>query len=310
MPSIKQLGAALLALALAGTAAAAEIHIGYQKSSLNLIVLKSRGLLEKKLAAQGNTVKWTEFAAGPQLLEALNVGSIDFGMTGDTPPIFAQAGGTQLVYVGYEPPKPQASAILVPADSPIKKLADLKGKKIALQKGSSAHWLLVRALDQNGLKWDDIQPVFLAPADARAAYESKAVDAWAIWDPYYAAAERALKPRVLTTGEGLSANYTFYLASRQFAAQQGKQLQQVFDALSDNDDFLDKQPRETAQILSKAIGLDVPTFETVVSRRPSFRVSWLTPQVAADQQRIADRFAELKLIPKTITVKDIVLPPQ
>ncbi|WP_432723494.1 sulfonate ABC transporter substrate-binding protein [Jeongeupia wiesaeckerbachi] len=300
----------LAGLIAAGSAHAAELHIGYQKSSLNLIVLKSRGTLEKQLAAQGHTVKWTEFQAGPQLLEALNVGSIDFGMTGDTPPVFAQSGGTQLVYVGFEPPKPQASAILVPSDSAIRTLADLKGKRIALQKGSSAHWLLIRALDKAGLKWDDIQPVWLTPSDARAAFESAKVDAWAIWDPYYAAAEKAIKPRVLTTGNGLVANQSFYLASKAFAGKQGRLLQTVFDALSDNDDFLDQKPKETAQILAKAVGLDAAIFETVVQRRPSFKVTWLNAQVVAEQQRIADRFAELKLIPKTVTVKDIVLPPQ
>ncbi|AOY00747.1 sulfonate ABC transporter substrate-binding protein [Jeongeupia sp. USM3] len=306
----KLVSLALAGLVAAGSLQAAELHIGYQKSSLNLIVLKSRGTLEKQLATQGHTVKWTEFQAGPQLLEALNVGSVDFGMTGDTPPVFAQAGGTRLVYVGFEPPKPQASALLVPADSPIRSLAELKGKRIALQKGSSAHWLLIRAVDKAGLRWDDIQPVWLTPSDARAAFESGKVDAWAIWDPYYAAAEKALRPRVLTTGAGLVANQSFYLASKTFAERQGKLLQTVFDALSDNDDFLEQKPKETAQILARAVGLDAATFDTVVQRRPSFRVTWLNPQVVAEQQRIADRFADLKLIPKSVTVKDIVLAPQ
>ncbi|GAA5787406.1 sulfonate ABC transporter substrate-binding protein [Chitiniphilus shinanonensis] len=301
---------ALAGLLLAGGAAATEVRIGYQKSSLNLIVLKSRGILEQRLAAAGHSVKWHEFAAGPQLLEALAVGSVDVGMTGDTPPIFAQAAGTPLVYVGFEPPKPQASAILVPADSAIRKLADLKGKRIALQKGSSAHWLLVRALDKAGLKWDDIQPAYLAPAEARAAFERGSVDAWVIWDPFYAAAQKSLAPRVLASGDGLVANQSFYLASRRFAAEQTRLLQAVFDALSDNDDFLEQQPAEAARVLSRAVGLDVPTFDQVVARRPSFKVTWLTPQVVAEQQRIADRFAELKLIPKPVAVKEIVWQPQ
>ncbi|WP_255990647.1 sulfonate ABC transporter substrate-binding protein [Chitinolyticbacter albus] len=307
---MKRLLAPLLALALvAGTVHATEVRIGYQKSSLNLIVLKSRGILEKRLAEGGHTVKWHEFAAGPQLLEALAAGSVDVGMTGDTPPIFAQSAGSPLVYVGFEPPKPQASAILVPSDSPIRKLADLKGKRVALQKGSSAHYLLVRALDKAGLKWEDIQPAYLTPAEARAAFERGAIDAWAIWDPFYAAAEKTVKPRVLTTGEGLSANQSFYLAAKPFANKESRLLQIVFDALTDNDDFLEKQPAEAAQVLSRAVGLDVPTFERVIERRPSFKVTWLTPQVVAEQQRIADRFAELKLIPKPVTVKEIVWQP-
>lgn len=301
--------AALASLALAGAGLAAEIHIGYQKSSLNLIVLKSRGLLEKRLAKDGHTVKWSEFAAGPQLLEALNVGSVDFGMTGDTPPIFAQANGTQLVYVGFEPPKPQSSAILVPQTSPIRSIAELKGKRVAVQKGSSAHYLLVKALDNAGLKWDDIQPAYLAPAEARAAFERGAVDAWAIWDPFYAAVQQSANPRVLATGKGLSSNHTFYLASRDFAAKQPKLVQSVFDALSENDDFLEQQPKEAARLLAGFTGLDASVFDLVIQRRPSFRVGWLDDATIRDQQKVADRFAELGLIPKAVNVRDIVYRP-
>ncbi len=109
---------------------------------------------------------WVEFPAGPQMLEALNVGSIDLGSTGDIPPIFAQAAGADLVYVGVEPPKPKAEVILVPENSDIKSVADLKGHKVAFQKGSSSHNLLLRALQEAGLKFTDIQPVYLTPADA------------------------------------------------------------------------------------------------------------------------------------------------
>ncbi len=194
-----------------------QLRIGYQKSAVNLVILKQKSVLEKRFP--NTKITWAEFPAGPQLLEALSVGSLEFGLTGDSPPVFAQAAGKDLVYVGVEPPKPDSSAILVLGDSPIRNLAGLKGKKIALQKGSSAHYLLVRAVDKAGLKWDDIQPIYLAPADARAAFERKSVDAWAIWDPFYAAIELAIKPRVLATGRELSSNNSFYLASRPFATQ-------------------------------------------------------------------------------------------
>src|SRR5881392_1133122 len=175
-----------------------QLRIGYQKSAVNLVILKQQGTLEK-LFPQAK-VQWIEFPAGPQLLEALSAGSLEFGLTGDTPPVFAQAAGKDLLYVGAEPAKPLSSAILVPRDSAIRQLSDLKGRRIALQKGSSAHYLLVRAVEKALLQWADIQPVYLAPADARAAFERRSVDAWAIWDPFYAAAELALGPRVLATG--------------------------------------------------------------------------------------------------------------
>lgn len=176
----------IIKLALAGLlsvstfAVAAEsspeaLRIGYQKGSIGMVLAKSHQLLEKRYPNQNLLV---EFPAGPQMLEALNVGSIDLGSTGDIPPIFAQAAGADLVYVGVEPPKPKAEVILVAENSPIKTVADLKGHKVAFQKGSSSHNLLLRALRQAGLKFTDIQPTYLTPADARAAFQQGNVDAW------------------------------------------------------------------------------------------------------------------------------------
>ncbi|MBX9869328.1 MAG: aliphatic sulfonate ABC transporter substrate-binding protein, partial [Burkholderiaceae bacterium] len=178
------------------------LRIGFQKYG-TLTLLKGAGTLDKRLAALGVEVKWNEFPAGPQLLEGLNVGSIDFGTTGEAPPIFAQAAGADLVYVGNEPPAPGGEAIVIPKDSPLKSVAELKGKKVALNKGSNVHYLLVKALEKAGVAYADIQPVFLPPADARAAFERGSVDAWAIWDPFLAAAEKQLGAKILTTGKDL-----------------------------------------------------------------------------------------------------------
>src|SRR5262245_36700110 len=154
---------AMLALFPAASHAADQvIRIGYQKYG-NLILLKGKGDLEKKLAPLGYKVVWTEFPSGPPLLEALNVGAIDFGHAGEAPPIFAQAAGAAFVYVAHEPPAPKGEAILVPKASPLKTVADLKEKKVAFNKGSNVHYLLVKALEHAGLKYTDIEPVFLAP---------------------------------------------------------------------------------------------------------------------------------------------------
>src|ERR1700683_4846246 len=192
------------------------IRIGFQKYG-KLVLLKGRGTLEEKLKPLGYTVSWTEFTSGPPLLEALNVGSFVFGVAGEPPPIFAQAAGAPLVYLANDPPAPRGEAILVPKESPLKSVADLRGKKVVLNKGSNVHYLLVRALEQAGLKYTDIQTVFLAPADARAAFERGAVDAWVIWDPFQAAAEAATGARTLTDATGLAPNRQFYFAGQKFA---------------------------------------------------------------------------------------------
>jgi sulfonate transport system substrate-binding protein len=247
-----------------------------------------------------------EFPAGPQLLEALSVGSLEFGLTGDAPPVFAQAAGKDLYYVGAEPAKPESSAILVLQDSPIQKLSDLKGKRVALQKGSSAHYLLVRAVDKAGLQWSDIQPVYLTPADARAAFERKSVDAWAIWDPFYAATELALPTRVLTTGQGLSGNNSFYLASTALAQQHPDVLAVLFDELSRADRFAQERRPEAIKLIADFSGLDAGVVSLFLKRRPRSPVGPLGPDTVSNQQQVADAFAKLALIPKPVKVADIV----
>src|SRR6478752_9473719 len=123
---------AIAGLAQAQAQAARELRVGHQKGFLSL--LKGRGTLEKRLAPLGVSVKWTEFTAGPVQLEALNVGSIDFGDVGEAPPIFAQAAGAPLAYVAATVPRPRAEAVIVPKGSAIKTVGDLKGKKVALNK--------------------------------------------------------------------------------------------------------------------------------------------------------------------------------
>jgi sulfonate transport system substrate-binding protein len=238
------------------------------------------------------------------------VGSVEFGMTGDSPPVFAQAAGKDLVYVGVESAKPESSAILVAKDSPIKKLADLKGQRIALQKGSSAQYLLVSAVKKAGLQWSDIQPIYLAPADARAAFESKRVDAWAIWDPFYAAAELALTPRVLTTGTGLSDNHSFYLASRAFASDYPDVVAVLLDELSRADQFAQQHRPEAIKLVSSYSGLDAGVVSLFLQRRPHSPIGPISPKTLQSQQQVADSFQKLGLIPKHIDVAQIVWQPK
>jgi sulfonate transport system substrate-binding protein len=296
--------AALWSFAPGVDAAGNTIRIGAQKYG-KLILLKSRGTLEKRLAPLGYTVSWAEFPAGPQLLEAMNAGAIDFGIAGETPPIFAQASGAPIVYVAYEPPAPSGEAILVPKGSPIKTLADLKGKKVALNKGSNVHVLLVRALEKAGLTYADVQPVYLTPADARAAFERGAVDAWAIWDPYLAAAQAATEARVLLPGDGVVANHQFYLSPRQFAEENPKAIQAVIDELRGIDEWVKKDPKNAAAQLSSYTGIP-PQIVEVALKRQAYGIAPVDGDVIKAQQAIADTFHSLGLIPKQITVADAI----
>ncbi|GGJ93852.1 sulfonate ABC transporter substrate-binding protein [Pseudomonas matsuisoli] len=302
--SLVALFAATIAFGAITHAQAESLRIGYQKYG-TLVLLKSSGALEKRLAEQGVDVQWTEFPAGPQLLEGLNVGSVDFGTTGETPPVFAQAAGADLLYVAYEPPAPHSEAILVPKDSSLTSVADLKGKKVALNKGSNVHYLLVRALEDAGLKYSDIQPVYLPPADARAAFERGSVDAWVIWDPFQGAAEKQLEAKVLRDGENLVSNHQFYLAARPYAEKNPKVVEILIDEIRKVGEWTAAHPDEATAQVAPLLGLS-PEITRLAVTRQAYGAQPINEDVAAAQQKIADTFADLKLIPKRLNVSEAI----
>ncbi len=301
------LSAAGLAFGAASGVARAEtktVRIGFQKYG-TLILLKGKGALERALEPLGYSVGWTEFPAGPQLLEGLNVGAIDFGSTGEAPPIFAQAAGAPLVYVAHEPPAPRGEAILVPKDSPIQSVTDLKGKKVALNKGSNVHYLLVKALEQAGVAYKDIETKFLPPADARAAFERGSVDAWVIWDPFQAAAEAATGARTLVNGEGLVANHQFYLGTRDFVSAHTQALDVVIAEIGKLDQWANGNTNAVADQLAASVGIPAPVLKVALERQ-TFGVKPISAEVVAQQQQIADAFHGLGLIPKPISIAEAV----
>ena len=302
--SLVALFAAAISFGAITHAQAETLRIGYQKYG-TLVLLKSSGALEKRLAEQGVTVTWTEFPAGPQLLEGLNVGSIDFGTTGETPPVFAQAAGADLLYVAFEPPAPLSEAILLPKDSPITSVAELKGKKVALNKGSNVHYLLVRALEEVGLNITDVTPVYLPPADARAAFERGSVDAWVIWGPFQAAAEQQLQARTLRDGNGLVSNHQFYLAARPFAETHPEVVAALVEEIRKVGEWTRAHLDETTAQVAPLLGLS-PAITRAAVERQSYGAQLLTPEVVNAQQKIADTFSDLKLIPKRLSIAEVI----
>ncbi|MEL5664985.1 sigma-54-dependent Fis family transcriptional regulator [Serratia ureilytica] len=283
-----------------------ELRIGYQKFG-NLGVLKARQSLEQHFAAQRISVLWSEFPAGPQLLHALDGDEIDFGTTGEVPPIFAQAQGNALVYVGFEPPAPQSVAMVVPQDSPIRSAADLRGKRIALNKGSNVHYLLLQMLDEQGLMLNDVRIVYAPPKYPLSATDLQAVDAWMMWDPLLSDAQRSGELRVIADGTQRVLNQQFYLARREFAERSGDLLQPLMQALQHTGRYIAAQPREAARHLSDELGLASASLELALSRR-SHEIRAMDLQVIRQQQSIADRFYALGLLPKAIAVREAVWP--
>ncbi|MDH2926455.1 sulfonate ABC transporter substrate-binding protein [Lonepinella koalarum] len=287
-------------------ALAADFRIGYQKS--NVALIKAKENIEKRLGEQGVEVKWTEFPGGPQLLEGLNVGSVDFGVTGETPPVFAQAAKADLLYVANDLTAPTSEAIIIPKDSPIQSVAELKGKKVAYNKGSNVHYLLVRALEEAGLKYDDIESVYLPPADARAAFERGSVDAWVIWDPYFAAAEQQLGARILRDGTNLVDNHRFYLSTRDYANKNPQVIGIVVEEIRNAGEWTKQHLNEVAAEFAPVLGLPKEIVYTTTARH-TYGTNFISPEVVEKQQKIADTFTELKLIPEQLNIKNTVWTP-
>lgn len=282
-----------------------KVVIGFQKSSVNLLVSRQEQLFEQQFPQA--QIEWKEFPAGPQMLEALAVGAVDYGYVGNTPPIFAQAANKPLTYVGYEAYSGKSLALVTQHNSPIQTIEQLKGKRIALQKGSNAHEFLAKVLQKSGLTWQDIQPIWLPPADARAAFDKQSIDAWAIWDPFLSSAEQHAQARVLINAEAFAPTYSFFIGNPEFIAQHPDANQKFIEGLNQADQWIIQHPTETEQLYAKYTGLPVDIAKTVLSRRfkPS-PVAAPTEQVIKSQQQIADLFYQEELLPNQINVQSNV----
>ncbi|MGO4303534.1 aliphatic sulfonate ABC transporter substrate-binding protein [Cupriavidus sp. RAF12] len=278
------------------------LRIGYQKSSTLMIWLKSRQTLEKALAPLAVNVQWHEFTSGLPLLESLNVGNLDLTAdVADAVPPFALAAGANLTYYAIETPSPTAQAIVVRQDSSIRSVAQLKGQRVAFAKGAGAHYLLLEALAEAGLSMRDIEPAYLTPADARAAFERGSVAAWVIWDPFLAAVQRQANARILRDGTKLASYRRFYLAATPYAKRRPDVLALVYEELRRAGDWIKQNPGPAAAWHAPLIGLDAATVEAANTRR-TYQVQAVDAASIGEQQRIADAFTGQGILPKKVTV--------
>src|SRR3982751_4787369 len=280
-----------------------EIRVGYQKTGV-LVIARQQAILEKHFAAKQTAIKWIEFTSGPPLLEAMSTGSVDFGAVGDTPPIFAQAANANIVYVAGSPIT-NGQGILVPANSTIRTIADLKGKRIGFAKGTSAHNVLIATLEKAGLTYEDITPVYLSPPDAGPAFANGSIEAWAIWDPYFAIGEKRQNGRILVNAHEVAKTNSFYLANRDFANSYVRETREVIDGLAEAARWAEANRAEVASALAAITGVPLEV-QTVAANRASFLIGPVTDEIVTTQQPAAHRLHRLGLIPKPITVRDIV----
>jgi sulfonate transport system substrate-binding protein len=304
------LGSRRGAAAPAGTTPSATqakiLRVGTQKGAGILMAERQQRGLETLLNPLGVEVQWTEFQFGPPIMEAMRIGAVDVGLVGDTPPIFAQAAKSDLLYIATVPAG--LSAILLPDGSQLRTLQDLKGKRIAFARGSSAHNLTVAALEKAGLKFEDVQPIPLAPADAAAAFERGAIDAWTIWDPFFALYETRPGVRVLALSTDIQPQNSFFIGTRSFVEANPGLTTKILSELSRISDWASSNPADVAKLVSDGTSMPYePTLRAV--KRSPFKVLAVSDEDIHSQQQEADRFLRLGVIPTRINVADQVWRP-
>lgn len=280
------------------------VRIGYQKNG-PLVILKGLETLEERLESSGFDVEWKEFQAGPALVEALNAGSIDIGRTGNSPVIFAQAAGTDFVSLAAGKSKYLGSGILIPDDSPIQSIEDLKNKKVSFAKGSSSHYLIVKALEKAGLKYEDITPAFLSPGDARVAFEQGKIDAMVVWDPFTASTELHSDGILLTNGEGLSTDRDFFIATKAFENNHKKIIDIIIEEIEQSSEWANNNHSELVTMLAPILNIDEKSL-TMASERRVYGIEQIDEEIIAEQQDIADTFYKLGIIPSQIDVSEVM----
>lgn len=279
-----------------------EVRLGYQGGDFATVLIE-QGLLERAFG-EDVEVSWVLFTSGPPMLEALSAGSIDFARTGDTPPIFAQAGGVPFLYAAAQSAVSR-EALVVPEGSDIESVADLAGKQVAYAPGSSANYFMVQALT-TGLTLNDIESVPLQPADARAAFQGGNLDAWAIWDPFMTAAQVELSARILLTRDDVGGEYDFYLASEAFASEQPELVSTILEQYNQAVAWAGANLEDFAALLKADTGVEAEVWLESLSGRTFHELEPVSSKIAQSQQAAADVLAEIGLIPGSITVQDAV----
>ena len=242
-----------------------QVNLAFQKTGIPLLA-RQRQVYERRLEPLGIKVNWVEFLSGLLLLQAMDQGSVDFGNAGDVGTLFVQASGGAIAYVAAQPTAPHAEGILVKDGSPIRQIADLKGKRVAVARGSSSRNVVIAALESAGLSITDIEIAALGAPDASFAFSKGAVDAWVVWDPFFTMAQTREPIRVIAyTGDVLKGNASFLLASRRFADRYPAIVSTLVEGAAETGAWANEHPLETAAALAAATGID-PAFMEVVGR--------------------------------------------
>jgi aliphatic sulfonates family ABC transporter substrate-binding protein len=281
------------------------IRIGYQTLGL-LTLVKSCGVLDAALGSRDLKISWQEYGGGIQIVDALRRGELDLGVVGDCPAVCAQAEGVPIVYVAAEPPTPRGAAVIAPADSSLRSVKDLRGRRVAVNRAAQAHLLLMLALEEAGLGEEDIELCFEPPARALALFKSGAIDAWAVWDPWLSSARLDLGARVLRDTSGLFDTSVYYIARQEFARTHPELVAELRKQLEVAARWVESDPARAADMVAPRLGFSPKAVAASLDR--ALRSDGITQGQIVTQQRIADQCLRLRLIPSPVSVADAQWP--
>ncbi|WP_372399368.1 ABC transporter substrate-binding protein [Azospirillum sp. HJ39] len=276
--------------AQAAIPAGTVLKVGDQKGGVQS-VLEAAGLL----ADLPYRIEWSQFPAAAPLLEALNAGAIEVGYAGDAPTTFALAAGTSARIIGAVRSNPQSTTILVPGNSPIRSVADLKGRTIGTGRGSIGHYLVLAALKANGLKPDDVKIAFLLPSDAKSALAAGSIDAWSTWGIYVSQALLVDGARAVVTGTGLMSGLSYQSATLEAIATKREALSDLIRRTAAARLWALENSTAYADIWAKAVGVDPAIARHTFGVERARPVS-IDNSVIADQQATSDVWREFGII--------------
>ncbi|MCY8523035.1 aliphatic sulfonate ABC transporter substrate-binding protein [Bacillus atrophaeus] len=283
-----------------------EINIGIQQSLSPLLIAKEKGWFEEAFEKEGIKVKWTEFQSGPPQFEGLAADKLDFSQVGNSPVISGQAAGISFKEIGLSQDGLKANGILVKKDSGIHDLKDLKGKKIAVAKGSSGFDFLYKALDQAGLSADDVNIIQLQPDEATSAFENGAVDAWSIWEPYLSIQTLKHEAKIIANGESTDLySPGFTLVRTKFADEYPDEVVRFLKVYDKAVAWQKKHREEAADLYVDIKNLDKEVVKNVLNNTEPLN-EVINDDIIKAQQETADFQYRTKAINKKIDVKEVV----
>jgi sulfonate transport system substrate-binding protein len=293
--------AAALAVGGIGVAPAqTTLRVGDQKGNAQA-VMEAAGVLKDV----PYKIEWKEFPAAAPLLEALSASAIDTGLVGDAPFTFAAAANVPVKAIAAIRQSREGLAILVPEQSAVKGLDDLRGKKIATGRGSIGHQLILAALEQRGWKPNDVQIVFLAPSDAKIAYTQGSVDAWSTWEPYVSQEEVLFKSRRIITAEGLTPGLSFQVALPAAIKDKRAQLADFVQRLTAARAWSQDNVGSYAETWGKLMNIPAAVPLNWLTRA-RIRIAPIDASVVADEQKTIDLYFRSGLISRSLEANDIV----